>query len=249
MNDRPSLENLVESGAIPLESLHPGGLTLTSELATLCGMSAGASVLDVACGTGESACYLAGKIGARVCGLDHSDAALARARGKAQARGLRVDFLKGDAEALPFVDAAFDVVICECTLCLLDKKAAMREMTRVVRPQGRVGIHDLFWHDNASRRLKQQLAENEGEHPETLEGWRRLFALSGLGDIVAVDKSEVKSRWMRDMRRQLHLSGQLKLSFYAIRRWGVTGFWKMLGSERVFSNPSLGYALVVGTKP
>ena len=63
---RPSLENLVESGLVELESLHPGGLALTREFATLCNIAAGTQVLDVACGTGESACYVAENFDAQV---------------------------------------------------------------------------------------------------------------------------------------------------------------------------------------
>lgn len=246
--DRPSLEALVESGVVELETLHPGGLILTSELASLCGITAGTKVLDVACGTGESACYLAEQHQATVCGVDQSERLLARAREKAKASDLNVQFRKGDAEALPFSDAEFDVVVCECTLCLLDKTATLKEMVRVARPGGRVGAHDLAWRENAPDLLKRRLAEYEDEYPETLEGWKQLFAGVGLANVIAFDKSRLKNRWMCDVRRQLGISGQLRLGLYAGRRWGLGGLWRILRSERIFSHHQLGYALVVGTR-
>ncbi len=247
--DRPSLENLVESGLVELESLHPGGLALTSEFASLCNIAAGTSVLDVACGTGETACYLAESFAAQVCGLDHSSDLLERARAKSAARDLKVDFRQGDAAALPFPDAEFDVAICECTLCLLDKNAVLQEMARVVRPGGYVAIHDLFWEGNAPDKLKEALVENEGEEPETLQGWRQLFTGAGLINIRVVDKSDVKARWMRDNRKQLGISGQLRLGMYVLRRWWFSGLWAILRSERIFSSTHLGYCIVVSEKP
>ena len=55
---KPSLENLVESGVLGVESLHPGGMTTTKELAELCRVNTNTSLLDVASGTGESTCFL-----------------------------------------------------------------------------------------------------------------------------------------------------------------------------------------------
>jgi len=248
-SDRPSLEALVESGIVELESLHPGGLALTERLAELCGIGSGTRVLDVACGTGESACHLAEKLGAQVCGLDQSAELLARARAKADARGLAIEFRHGDAAALPFHDAAFDVAICECTLCLLDKDAVLGEMARVVRADGRVGMHDLYWTEDAPAALRGRLVEYESEYPETLAGWQRLFTEVGLIDVQTVDASDTKQHWMRDMRRQLGISGYLALGRHALGRWGVSGVWRMLMSERVFSDEHLGYALLVGHVP
>ncbi len=247
--DHPSLESLVEAGLIEIESLHPGGLDLTHELASLCNVGAGTRVLDVACGTGESACYLAERLGADVCGVDRSPSQIHRARGKAAARGLLVRFREGVAAALPFADDTFDVAICECTLCLLDKTAVLHEMVRVIRPGGVVGMHDLFWHDGAPEKLKRTLAEIEGEEPETLDGWRHFFAAAGLVDVRVADRTAAKLRWMRDSRRQLGARGYLRLLLRIIARWGIAGLWTVVRSERIFANRNLGYGIVVGTKP
>ena len=231
-----------------LESLHPGGLATTEQLANLCNIRRGAAVLDVASGTGETACFLADTFGARVVAVDRSDEMIRRARAKASARGLEVTFKNADAANLPFGDAAFDAAICECTLCFLDKPRVLGEMARVVRPGGRVGMHDLCWKDGAPDSLKRALKEIEREEPETSEGWRRLFEGAGLVEITADDRSEVMSRWMQESRTQLGVTGQIVLVMRIIRRWGLRGAWKVLRSERVFSSDLLGYVLVVGTK-
>ena len=193
-------------------------------------------------------CLLAETFGARVIGVDRSEGMTRRATEKASARGLAVTFRTADAANLPFKDSEFDAAICECTLCFLDKPRVLGEMVRVVRRGGCVGMHDLCWKEGASHRLKRTLVEIEGEKPETLEGWRRLFESAGLVQITAVEKSEAMSRWLKDSRKQLGLTGMLNLYLKIVRRWGLGGAWKVLRSQRVFSSKFLSYALVVGTK-
>jgi len=244
----PSLEGLVETGMLKLESLHPGGLELTREFAELCKIQAGARVLDVASGTGETASFLAQHFSVRVYGVDRSEEMVRRADAKAQAKGLDIEFRKADASKLPFPDAMFDAAICECTLCLLEKERVIGEMVRVVRPGGMVGMHDLYWRLDTRESLKRTLAENEGEKPETTEGWQRLFSNAGLVQIKTVDKSDLMARWMRDSRRQLGVTGELALALKIIRQWGMQGLWRIVQSERVFSSGFLGYGIVVGTR-
>jgi len=243
-----SLEALVETGMLELDSLHPGGLETTRELVRACGIERGACVLDVASGTGETACLVADELGARVTGVDYSEEMVRRARAKADERGLDVRFERADAASLPIEDATFDAVICECTLCLLDKSRVLAEMARVVRPGGVVGMHDLCWKEGAPERLKRSLAEIESERPETLAGWRRLFEAAGLEDVRTVDKSDAKARWMRDSRHQIGIVGQVRLTWRILRRWGLRGALRVLRSESVFSSRHLGYAIVVGRK-
>ena len=247
--DRPCLEGLVEAGMLKVESLHPGGLELTAELARLCRIQKGAKVLDVASGTGESACFIAERFTARVSGIDRSDQMIQRAEAKAQSKNLKVEFKKADAANLPFDDGEFDVAICECTLSFFEKERVLGEMIRVVRPGGRIGIHDLCWKEGAPDELKRTLAEIEGEKPETLEGWEWLFRHAGLTQIKGVDKSALMSQWTREARKQLGLMELLMLAFKVCRRWGLRGLSKALQSERIFSGEFTGYGIVIGTKP
>lgn len=244
----PSLENLIETEDLGFEILHPGGLDTTGELARLCGVAEGATVLDVACGTGESACFLSDTLGARPVGLDAAESMIERARRKARARDLSVRLLRGDAHRLPFREGTFDAVISECTLSLLKKERVLKEMVRVARRGRCVGIHEISWKSTAPVKLRARLAELEGERPETLEGWRNLFEDCGLVEIKAFDRSELIPRWMKDSRKQLGLRGRIRISLKILRRWGFKGLLRTLQSERVFGSKHLGYALLVGRK-
>jgi len=104
--------------------------------------------LDVATGTGDFALDLARRPGIeRVVGLDFAPRMLPLARDKAKRHGLshRVQWMLGDALALPFPNDHFLCVTVGFGLRnFSDKKAALREMTRVVMPGGRVVILDII---------------------------------------------------------------------------------------------------------
>ena len=97
----------------------------------------GQRVLDVATGTGLVAAQLAAG-GADVVGLDQSQEMLAAAR---ERLGPRATLVRGEAERLPFADAEFDALTFTYLLRYVDDRTAtMRELARVVRPGGRIGM-------------------------------------------------------------------------------------------------------------
>lgn len=250
MDDRSegSLEELIEREDLGLEILHPGGLTLTEETASRCRIGRGTRVLEVACGTGESACFLAGDRGADVTAVDHSAGMVRRTRRKARERGVEVAVVRADAHRLPFPRGGFDAAISECALSLLDKERALSEMVRVVRPGGYVGFHEIFWKETAPEGIKAELEALEGERPETLEGWKALLDDLEVDEVVALDRSDVMPEWMKESHRQMGLGGLLRAGIEAWRAWGLRGLWRVLRSERIFASRHLGYGIVVGRR-
>ncbi|TXG87597.1 MAG: bifunctional demethylmenaquinone methyltransferase/2-methoxy-6-polyprenyl-1,4-benzoquinol methylase UbiE [Thermomicrobiales bacterium] len=98
----------------------------------------GDRVLDVACGTGDVAFDIRAAGAREVIGLDFSPVMIEAAKAKARERNADIDFLVGNAMALPFPDNTFDA----CTVSfglrnMPDYTAAIAEMTRVLRPGGR----------------------------------------------------------------------------------------------------------------
>lgn len=110
------------------------------KLVAFAGVQPGEEVLDVACGTGVVAVTAAGR-GARVSALDLTPALLERARYNAGATGLDIAFTEGDAEALPYADARFDVVLSQFGHIFAPRpEVAIAEMLRVLRPGGRIAF-------------------------------------------------------------------------------------------------------------
>jgi len=112
-------------------------------LVALAQLGPGQRALDVCCGTGDVALALA-RTGAQVTGLDFSPEMLAMARRRAKTSNAPVDFVHGDALTLPFADASFDAVTISYGLRnLADFAAGLAEMTRVLRPGGRLVVLDF----------------------------------------------------------------------------------------------------------
>ncbi len=111
----------------------------------------GARVLDVGCGTGEIVARLAARFPqASFVGVDLEESHLERARVRCAAFGPRVRFQRGDALALSFPAAEFDLVVCRHMLqAVPDARRAVAEMVRVTRPGGRLHLiaedYGMLW--------------------------------------------------------------------------------------------------------
>jgi len=124
---------------------------------TLCDavdLQAGWRVLDVACGSGNAA-IAAARCGCNVVGIDYVPALLARGRRRAEAEGLTVDLIEGDAEAIPFPDGSFDAVLSVYgSMFAPDHGQAAAELARVCRPGGRIGLATWTPHGFIGEMLK-----------------------------------------------------------------------------------------------
>jgi len=94
-------------------------------------------VLEVSIGTGMNLAHYPADV--RLVAVDISARMIQQAARRSAALGRPVDLRVGDAEALEFPDASFDTVVCTLALCSIpDARAAVTEMSRVLRPGGRV---------------------------------------------------------------------------------------------------------------
>jgi ubiquinone/menaquinone biosynthesis C-methylase UbiE len=142
--------------------------------------AAGEAVLDVGCGTGSLAAMLARREPrASIAGVDADAEMLARARAKDPA----IDWREARAEALPFADDSFDLVVSSLFFHHLPaggKRAVAAEVRRVLRPGGRLAIADwgspgdpVMWAASRSIRLFDGASAADslrGELPEVLRG-------------------------------------------------------------------------------
>ena len=128
--------------------LRPGGREATEWLLSHVDFTADTRVVEVACNMGTTMVALAEAHGCRITGLDMNPKALEKARANIAAHGLNdvIDVVEGNALALPFPDATFDVVINEAMLTMLpreNKAKAIAEYFRVLKPGGVLLTHDV----------------------------------------------------------------------------------------------------------
>jgi arsenite methyltransferase len=121
----------------------------------------GERVVDVGCGAGIDSLIAAKKAGpdGHVIGVDMTPSMLEKARQGAKEAGLRnVEFREGYAEELPVEDGWADVVISNGVLNLMpDKAAALEEMSRVLKPNGRLQIGDILVQKAVSESAKRKI--------------------------------------------------------------------------------------------
>ncbi|CAN2535248.1 MAG TPA: methyltransferase domain-containing protein [Methylosinus sp.] len=179
-------------GELPVHS-DADGLRKTLDAAMI---GADHRVLDVACGPGIVACAAA-RSAAFVTGLDLTPAMIQQARGRQQALGIaNIDWRIGDATALPFPDAAFDRVMTRYSFHHLPEPiAALREMTRVCRPGGRVVVIDATPAPDCQTGYDRMERLRDPSHSSapTIDQLRRLGAEAGLDERV-IDSYRLDAR-------------------------------------------------------
>lgn len=126
--------------------LHAGGLPSTLRLIQKLDIRPGMQVLDLGCGVGSATHHLARKTGAQVTGVDGDPEMLERAR-RATTRSLtgKVRYEQMDVTRTTFPDASFDRVVIQSVACFNDKAALFREVARLLKPGGLVGVNEVTW--------------------------------------------------------------------------------------------------------
>jgi ubiquinone/menaquinone biosynthesis C-methylase UbiE len=234
-----------------LEILHPGGIEKTDELATMCGIAKDKEVLDIGCGKGTTACYLAEKYGCRVVGLDCSERMVEYSRAKAREKGLeeRVRFEVGDALKLPFADESFDIVLAECTTTLLDKEKAFAEFLRVTRRGGWIGDSEMTWQAPPPEALVKKLYDLwEGFGTMTLAEWKAFLEKKGLAEVQTADFSRTIDDMEKSMKAGLGYRGMAKMCMKLLVRSDLRramGEYRKLAKEY---RGYIGYGCVAGRK-
>lgn len=182
-----SLYSEAELGEVPsaasLASLGCGNPVAVAELRE------GETVLDLGSGGGIDVLLSARRVGTSgyAYGLDMTDEMLDLARQNAAAAGAtNVEFLKGTIESVPLPDSSVDVVISNCVVNLAaDKPAVFREVARVLRPGGRIGITDIVAEDHLTEEQRAERGSYVGciAGALTMAEFRTGLEAAGLTDV------------------------------------------------------------------
>jgi SAM-dependent methyltransferase len=141
------LDHLTPDDLAPLDQFHMGGRDTTLQLLQLAGISPGAKVLDAGGGIGGPARTLATQTGCHVTVVDLSQSFCDAGTLLTERTGLsdQVRFIHGDATAMPVPDGEFDVVWTQhSSMNIPDKAKLYAEFHRVLRPGGKLAIHEVM---------------------------------------------------------------------------------------------------------
>ena len=209
----------------PVDEFHVRGREATVELARRAALTPGSHVLDVGCGLGGSARYLAAEHQCQVTGIDLTQEYVDVANALAGMVGLsdKVACRRASALEMPFDDGAFDVVWTEhVQMNIADKHAFYREIGRVTRPKGTLLFHDIFEGKGGPLHYPVPWAEESSiSFLAAPEAVRKI--LENLGFVIHdwVDKSEHSLQWLITAIEKLKVSGPPPLGTHLLM--GDTG--------------------------
>lgn len=190
----------------PIDEFHIRGREATIELAQQLSLDDTTRVLDVGSGLGGSSRFLAATYGAHVAGLDLTDEYCRVARMLADRLGFgsRVTYQQGNALAMPFEDASFDVVWTQhASMNIADKRQLYREIWRVLRPGGSLALYDILAGPQSPLHFPVPWARQASQSfligPDEL---RALLEDVGFRIMSWRDTSDASRRWFREVAEQ-----------------------------------------------
>ncbi len=193
-------DNLTRDDLDLLDEFHIRGRAATVELAAMADLKAKHSVLDLGCGIGGPARFLAAEYGCRVTGLDLVDAYCAAATELTRRVGLadQVAFRQGDMREMPFADGSFDRVWSQhTTMNIPDKAALAAEIRRVLCPGGKAVLYEVCAGNGDPVHLPVPWASDpQHSHLLTAEGLRDVIKDSGLQEEQWEDVSDLAVAWV-----------------------------------------------------
>jgi ubiquinone/menaquinone biosynthesis C-methylase UbiE len=176
-----------------VDMIHMGGLAATDALAVMAGIAAGDSVLDIGSGVGGPARRIASRFGASVVGIELSETLHQTSMRLTGLVGLgsQVRLVQGSALALPFADGDFDVAMLQhVAMQISEKDRLFDEAARVVKPGGRLALHELFSGEGALHYPLPWATEPGMSALETFEACADRLSKLGFAVGSFIDQSE-----------------------------------------------------------
>ena len=185
----------------PVDQFHTRGRAATLDLARLADINPGTRVLDVGGGLGGPARALAGEFGCSVEVLDLTEEYCRAGEALTAMTNLsdRVSFTNGNALDMPYPNESFDLVWTQhSSMNIADKVTLYREIQRVLRPGGRLALHEIMAGPNSPVSFPVPWARGPSiNHLEPPEAIRALIITSGFMELVWMDETSSATEWFR----------------------------------------------------
>lgn len=134
---------------------HPGGFNLTQSILKDEKIKQIESVLDIGCGTGQTAAFLAEKFDCQVTAVDNHPMMIEKAKQRFANTSSNVSVVEGDVQSLKFADDSFDLILAESVIAFTSISKTLSELARVLKSDGRMLMIEM----TAEQALSEELQE------------------------------------------------------------------------------------------
>ncbi len=234
-----------------LTVIHPGGLKATKKLVDSLEIRENTKVLDIACGKGSTAFYLAEKYGCQVVGIDISEELIKEAEDTCKKKGLEdlVEFQLGDAMNLPFNDEQFDVAISQGILVFVgDKTKTINEASRVIKNGGKAGWVELSWKKEPNEAFLDKVFNVLRAYclmnARTYDGWKKVFERANNHNLVIVKGKTITSSLFETLKEE-GIVNTIKITFNSIINSEIRSRLKIMGNFVEEYSDYFGYGVYV----
>ncbi|WP_338472373.1 class I SAM-dependent methyltransferase [Niallia sp. XMNu-256] len=215
---------------------HPGGIELTLEIFKSEKVTPTTRILDVGCGTGQTAAYLAAQYGAIVTGIDINPVMVEKARKRMARYQLPVEIIQGSIDNCPLKDDTFDMIISESVLSFVNKPRSLTEIYRLLKYGGRFIANELTINQRVHPSNEKEITQFYGIDSLLLESdWITLLQQTGFKGINI--HKQVQPISQQNVTPEFFYSNDIKPELYTIMNQHVYIMAKYHGTldYRVFS--------------
>ena len=143
---------------------HPGGFSLTQSILGNENIQPNESVLDIGCGTGQTAAFIAEKNNCHVTAIDIHPIMVQKARQRFEKMKAPVKVLEGDVQKLDFEDNCFDLIIAESVIVFTDISRTLKELSRVLKSGGSLIMIEMTAEQYLSEEKQKKACSLYGIH-------------------------------------------------------------------------------------
>jgi len=215
---------------------HPGGLNLTKEIFKSEKINETSHILDVGCGTGQTAAYLASQYGAKVLGIDINPIMVEKARDRMDKYQLPVEIIQGSIETCPLMDGTFDFIISESVLSFVNKPRALKEIFRLLKNGGRFFANELTFNRELETTDEEEIKQFYGLDSLLMEkDWIALLKQTGF--IHIKNRMQKPLITQNDSTPEFQFSDYIKPEFYTVlnQHFNIMGKYQGVLDYRIFS--------------
>lgn len=175
-----------------ISSAHPGGSILTKNILATEKISSEMNVLDIGCGTGQTAAFIAKKYKCDVTALDAHSIMVKKAKTRFEREKTAIHVLEGNAEKLTLADETFDYIFAESVIVFTDPAFSLPELKRILKQGGRLITIEMVAEVTLTATEKSEIQSVYGiKNVLSIDEWKTHFLNAGFSTVLIEKDKEI----------------------------------------------------------